>query len=252
MSRRVWPAWAAFLVLFVAYQLPEGVGMRWLGSFPVQAALLLLFFPVAWAVARARGFRGADAYALERRPGALRALGLTFALALLVKALAVAVGLWLGVYALGEAAPVGAIAVPLAGIVFTTFFPSIAEDIVTRGFWYRQAPSLGHGAVFVLATSAVYVLNHVYRLGSGPVEWAMLFAFGLAYAVALVRTGTLWGAVGLHWGWNVAAFAADSVFGVETVGEVTAPFLSAAAHLVALGVIWAATMPRRRMAALAV
>ncbi|HEX8387093.1 MAG TPA: CPBP family intramembrane glutamic endopeptidase, partial [Rubricoccaceae bacterium] len=123
------------------------------------------------------------------------------------------------------------------GIVFTTFWPSVAEDILTRGFWYRQVPALGRGTTFVLVTSVLYVLNHVYRLQNGPVEWLMLLAFGLAYATALVRTGSLWAAVGLHWGGNIAAFAAAPVFSVETLQGGVSPLLSAAAHLLALGAV---------------
>jgi len=212
--------------------------MQLLGSFPVQAALLLLFFPIAWAVARARGYRGVEAYALERRPGWLRTLGVTFALAVVAKALAVAVGVRFGVYEVAPAeAEVGSLALGLAGVLATTFFPSVAEDIVTRGFWFRQAPALGRGALFVVATAAIYVLNHVFRLANGPAEWAMLFAFGLAYATALVRTDTLWAAVGLHWGWNAAAFAAPDLFGVQTLRDDLSPWFSAGAHLAMLGAV---------------
>ena len=257
MIRRTWPAWAAFLVLFLAYQAPEGIGIHLLGRPAVQAVLLLLFFPVAWGVARARGYWGFEAYAMERAPRWAPTLGATLLLALAVKAVAVAVGLRLGVYAVEAEAPAsGDLLLALLGIAFTTVWPSVAEDIVTRGFWARQVPALGRGVGFVLATSALYVLNHVYRLHEGPLEWLMLFAFGLAYATALVRTGTLWAAIGLHWGWNIAAFATTDVFGVVTERPLVGPILSAAAHLVALGVVLLATTARaegagsgRRMAA---
>lgn len=238
MSRRLLPVWAAFVVLFAAYQIPEGIGIHMLESPAVQAGLLLLFYPIAWALARLRGYRGFEAYAMELHPGWARNLSLTMLLAVLAKAGAVVVGLSLGVY---EVEPRGVVSwqtvVALLGIVFTTFWPSVAEDVVTRGFWFRQVPALGHGALFVLFSSGVYVLNHVYRLQNGPLEWLMLFAFGLAYATALVRTGSLWAAIGLHWGWNVAAFAAASVAGVTTRVEWASPLLSAAAHLVALGAV---------------
>jgi membrane protease YdiL (CAAX protease family) len=59
----------------------------------------------------------------------------------------------------------------------------------------------------------------------------MLFAFGLAYATALVCTGSLWATIGLHWGWNMAAFAAGSMVEVVEGRESHAPLLSAGAHL---------------------
>jgi membrane protease YdiL (CAAX protease family) len=237
VPRRLWPVWAAFIALFAAYQITEGIGIHLLERPAVQAGLLLLFFPIAWALARLRGYRGLDAYAMELHPGWARNLSLTMLVAMLAKAGAVAAGLSLGVY---EIEPPGLlswqIVGALLGIVFTTFWPSVAEDVVTRGFWFRQVPALGRGLLFVLFSSGVYVLNHVYRLQNGPLEWLMLFAFGLAYATALVRTGSLWAAIGLHWGWNIAAFAAGNA-GVTTRVEWASPLLSAAAHLVALGAV---------------
>lgn len=47
---------------------------------------------------------------------------------------------------------------------------------------------------FIVITSAAYVANHIFRLALGPLEWLMLFAFGCAYAAALVRSGSLWAA----------------------------------------------------------
>ncbi len=68
MARHRLRATVAFAILFVAYQAPEGVGSRLLGSFAVQAVLMLAFLPIAYAVGRWLG-RGFDAFALFRHPG---------------------------------------------------------------------------------------------------------------------------------------------------------------------------------------
>lgn len=65
--------------------------------------------------------------------------------------------------------------------MFATFFPSVAEDIVTRGFLMRTLPRLSRRWLFVVISAGVYVLSHIYRLANGPSEWLMLFCFGLAY-----------------------------------------------------------------------
>jgi hypothetical protein len=50
---------AVIAILFTAYQLPEGRGMRVLHSFPVQAVLMLSFLPIVWLCgALARVSRG--------------------------------------------------------------------------------------------------------------------------------------------------------------------------------------------------
>jgi len=69
----------------------------------------------------------------------------------------------------------------------------------------RAFPRPGQRWVFILVSAALYVLNHIYRLHKGPVEWGMLFCFGLAYGSVLWRTRTLWAAVGLHWAGTGAA-----------------------------------------------
>ncbi len=51
-----------FALLFIAYQLPEGLGMRTLDSFPVQAALMLAF-------PRSHGWPGARSVTAASTPG---------------------------------------------------------------------------------------------------------------------------------------------------------------------------------------
>lgn len=241
MKNVVW-----FLLLFVGYQLPEGVGQRLLHRPLAQLALLLLFFGVAWITGRRMAGHGWQAYAMQWRAGSGRLLGLTFLLAIAAKVLALLVGGRLGVYA---AAPPSGLA-PLtrfglvAGMGLVMLLPSAAEDIVTRGFWYRVLPAHWSAAAFVLLSSTVYVLNHIYRLANGPLEWLMLFCFGLAYATALARTGSLWAAIGLHWGWNAAGATLDFIHPMEVRISWGSPLLSAAVHLGLLALVLVAFRAR--------
>jgi membrane protease YdiL (CAAX protease family) len=233
----------AFLVLFLSYQIPEGVGLRLLGSEAAFIALMLGFHGLAWLVGRALGTRGFDAYELRREPGVVRNLGVTLCLAIGMKLLALLVGRALGVYDL--APPSQTFSFPqswmmLAAFVVASYFPSAAEDLVTRGFWHRVLRPTLSPARFVVFSSLVYVLNHVYRLANGPMEWFMLFCFGLAYAAALARTGSLWAAIGLHWGWNIMGHCLPLFVTVDVRDEWAAPLLSAGAHLTMLGVMIAA------------
>jgi membrane protease YdiL (CAAX protease family) len=81
------------------------------------------------------------------------------------------------------------------------------------------------------------VLNHIYRLANGPLEWLMLFCFGLAYAAALYYSRSLWPAIGLHWGWNYAGQMADRVANVDLLRPESGPALSIGAHLAMLAVV---------------
>lgn len=215
----------AAAALFFFYHLPQGVGKDY---------LMLLFPLAAWWGSRALGFSGMRAWYLDARPGWFRLLALGLVLAIAAKFSAVAIGTHAGVYTFEwsaisfDAKLAGALA--LLGVA--TFIASTAEDILTRGLVLRAFPALGLHWVFILVSATLYVLNHIHRLHKGPVEWLTLFCFGLAYAAALYRTRTLWAAVGLHWGWNLANGLLDSVAEVEIARPGVAPFYSSAAHLV--------------------
>jgi membrane protease YdiL (CAAX protease family) len=240
----------AFVFLFVLYQGAEGIGIRLLNLASVQAAFMLAMVWVAWPLGRWLGFRGYDAYALEwpRSTAVLLSGGL--ALALLAKYVAVCIGMAFGVYAARPPMQPSVAAVSFLSSIpwalLATFVPSIAEDILTRGFPYRALRVRWTPWLFVPASSALYVLNHVYRLGAGPAEWTMLFCFGLAYATALVRTGSLWLAVGLHWGWNLAQVLVGDILPYQVLSPVWSSLLSAAAHLVMLGLLFVLPAPFER------
>lgn len=176
------------------------------------------------------------AWYLDARPGWLRLLILGLVLAIAAKCAAVVVGMWNGVYTVARSdGPSGA---PLAGMLawlaVSTFIASTAEDIVTRGLVMRAFPKLRAHWSFIVISAALFVLNHIYRLYKGPVEWLTIFCFGLAYAAALYRTRSLWAAVGLHWGWNLANGLLDTFMQVDIARPTVAPFYSSAAHLVLL------------------
>jgi len=213
----------------------------------VQAGLMIACVVAAWPLSRWLGFRGYDAYALDLRASSFAWLGAGLLLAIGSKAAAIGFGLQTGVLQ-QEAAPSPWLAA-LPMLLVSTFVPSIAEDILTRGFWYRASGiRWRRGVAFVAFATIVYVLNHVYRLAEGPMEWMRLACFGIAYAVALWRTGSLWAAVGLHWGWNLA----NAVFGIAwptvVVDATSATWISCAAHLSMALVVLVATMRTPRAA----
>jgi membrane protease YdiL (CAAX protease family) len=237
-----------FAVLFIAYQLPEGLGMRVLHSVPVLSALMLAFLPIAWLAGQALGLRGLDAWYLRRSPRSALLVAACFGLAVLFKAAALGAGVAFGIYALTPAGQAAGSALLLSALwaAFSTFFPSVAEDIVTRGFLMRALPDLSRRWVFVVVSAVLYVLNHIYRLANGPLEWLMLFCFGLAYGAALFCSRNLWAAVGLHWGWNFAGKFSDQLVPTDVLAPALHPVVSAAAHLLMLGIVVAIGRKRLR------
>lgn len=228
----------AFLVLFVAYEAPEGVGLHLLHSGAWVAGLMLFFHVVAFGVGRALGYRtGYGAYALGAGVG--RVLPLALLLALVLKPALLLLGARLGWFTAAPLAPPAPLALvtAVAGLAFTTFVPSLAEDVVARGFWYRAWPVAGRGTSYVLFAAVMFILTHVYRLKNGPLEWLMLFSTGLAFAAAVARTGSLWGAVGLHWGWNLSNGLVDLFVDVNPTQPWARPVTSAVTGLVLLAAV---------------
>lgn len=249
---RAWRQWLpVWLLLFALYQSPEGIGARWLHQDALAAGLMLAFLPAAWLAARQLGLGMGNAYALRWSGQRARQLAGTFGLALAVKATALALGLYCGIYRSGEpvAQPSGlALAGTVAWLAFYTFVPSLAEDILTRGFW-AGVPGWPVGPAWVLGTTLLYTLNHVFRLGLGPWEWAMLLCFGLAYGTAVWRGGTLWAAVGLHWGWNFAGQVSGLLGDWPAVDADLARAWSGGAHLVMAAILMLAWRPATSVAA---
>lgn len=225
----------AFVVLFVLYQCAEGIGQRWLHLRSVQAGFMLACVLAAWPLSRWLGYRGYGAWALTARPHGMAWLAGGLALAFVAKACAVWFGRHHGIYidaAVPAPQPMPPWAWALPMLLVSTFVPSLAEDILTRGFWYRASGiRWRHGVAFVAASAAIYVFNHIYRLDHGPMEWLMLGCFGIAYATALWRAGTLWAAVGLHWGWNLANGVLDAVVPTDITDAAASDVLSAAVHV---------------------
>ncbi len=230
MKRRI----VTFVILFGLYQGAEGIGARLLHSFAVQAGLMVACVLVAWPLGRWMGWRGYRAYALEGRAW-LSWLFAGLLLMTLANLAALALGLGLGCFAWQPAGHVDLAALaPRALLVaaFSTFVPSIAEDILTRGFWWRASGIQWRGGVFVAVSAVLYTLNHIYRLGNGPSEWLMLFCFGIAYASAMLGSGSLWSAVGLHWGWNLSNAVFGGMLPVTVVDHAAAQQLWALVNLV--------------------
>ena len=242
---------AAFLILLALYQAAEGIGGRLLHNDLVANLFMLSSVAAAPLVSRWLGWNWLGAYALDLKRGAGLIVLCGLVAAATAKALALAAGVHLGVYAVGAPSPhadIAATAIAILAAMLITAVPSIAEDIITRGFWLRGAAIKWSGAAFILASSAIYLFNHVWRLGEGPIEWLRIFTFGLAYAAAAWRWRTLWAAFGLHWGWNLSNALLDQFVQISAASTQQSALISAGAHLMltVLVLAWPNTESRRQ------
>lgn len=227
-----------FLLLFVVYQTSEGLQTVFAPGNPLGPALMLLALALAWPVGRWIDGKGWRTFGLHGQ-GWVGILGGGLLLALLAKLAAEAIALWLGIetFAVPVTLPLSAVAL----LLVTTFVPSLAEDILTRGFLLRLAPKPLGFWPYALASALLYTGNHLWRLDWGATEQLRLFCLGLAYGAAAWRFRSLWAAVGLHWGWNLANALLSQAWPGPVEDAASARLVSAGVHLALFAIIagWA-------------
>ncbi len=244
------PGWPrvliAFALMFAVYQAAEGLQTVFAPESPIGPALMLAALLIAWPLGRWLGWRGYDAYGLDLRGRSFRLLAAGLLLAGLAKCASLAAGLAIGAYALPDGFQAGFVLHLsfLATAMLTTFVPSLAEDIIARGFLLRTIPVRLGLWPYVLASAALFTANHVWRFDWGVSEQVRLFCMGLAYAAAAWRWRSLWAAVALHWGWNLANLLAGTILPLEAAGVVDGRLVTAGMHLVLFAFVMLLPAPR--------
>ena len=233
------PKWVSFftglLILFVIYHFPEFFSSLW-----IAAIFKIGFLIAAFLIARKQGWTGLGGYGLSLHKGWIRNLlpGLLTGVAffLLSEWLAIKNG-YEKLISL-QSLPKVVKLLPLT--LLMTFFPSIAEDILTRGYLYGNLKKILKPSTFILLSAAFYVLNHIWRLTEGLSILSYLFILGLALAWALSFTKSLWLTLGIHWGANIAFEMINAAATTQTVNKsVTTWILAASYALMFVGIVLA-------------
>jgi membrane protease YdiL (CAAX protease family) len=189
---------SGYVLLFVLYQLPQGLFDYVISDRRVWMAATLLFFLGAWLVG-GRSFAG---YGLPSGGGWGRKLALGAAIGFIFCFGVSWFGWMAGSYSVERVNRLLALAPMLFLTGLGSFLASASEDILTRGYVWRYWPA-PRGVTFVAASAVLYVLNHIYVLSRGPALWIFLLLLGLSLAWPLWKTGSMWLTIGLHWGWNL-------------------------------------------------
>jgi len=79
-----------------------------------------------------------------------------------------------------------------------------AEEVLFRGYALRVLSDRWGPVVAVLVTSVLFGLAHAANPEVTPLALFNIFLAGLWLGLAVVRTGSIWFAIGLHTGWNWA------------------------------------------------
>ncbi|HRI25039.1 MAG TPA: CPBP family intramembrane metalloprotease, partial [Ferruginibacter sp.] len=176
-----------FLLLFAVYHFPEFFNAFW-----ITAVCKIGFLAVAFGIARYQGFTGLGGYGLNMHPGWSGNLVKGLLTGLFFFGLSVFISVLLGYERFQSVEILSVFARQLPVILLMTVFPSVAEDILTRGYLYGHLKGVVSENFFVIVSATVFVLNHIWRLADDPSVHSYLFLMGMATAFALWRSGSLW------------------------------------------------------------
>ena len=193
-----------FLILFVIYHLPEALQNYFHKPLIlIMELVMLLFMAIAFYFGRQFHHNGLKLYGLFSFRQQWRNLTKGLLIGMLIAVLANLIPVGLGWNEISVRMNWPQLILQVLLIAIGTLLPSLAEDILTRGylraFWPKRWKLYG----LIPVSALVYVLNHISRIGK-PDVMLYLFILGLLLMWSYYQTGTLWLTLGIHWGSNIA------------------------------------------------
>ncbi len=205
------PAIAVFICMFIIYQAAE-VAIRFYNNIPMFLGLMLLTITVGYFLTKkllAKSIFVYDSNSLRNNSRNLL-VGIVSGIATYLASFYISKVLLLEVS--GRRPDV--IELTKGLLIFTagTFLPSLAEDLLTRGYLFAIWPRKYSPLAFVLFSSCIYVLNHTYTLSNGPPLIIYLFITGVSLAIPMLLTSSIWYTFGLHWTCNIIYRMSNDIY----------------------------------------
>ena len=207
------------MLLFFLYHLPEffqryyGQPLIWLLELGMLVMVVASYF-----IIRIQKGEGFDAYGLFNLGGYKFNLLKGLLLGFVFSALANLISVWLNWNTLSMSFSLGQVMMQTLIFALGTLLPSLAEDILTRGYLFAHLQNKLGRALFIFISALVFTLNHIFRL-SHPDVMVYIFMLGLLLAWCLVYTRSLWLTLGVHWGTNIAYQFFTNIISLKTVKE---------------------------------
>lgn len=182
-----------------------------------MAVFKIGFLMVAFLLALEQGWKGLGGYGLSIKSAWGYNLMKGLCIGITGFGFSILCSIALGYERVIEYPTIQAIIKQLPTLLLMTSIPSIAEDILTRGYLYGHLGSKMKKEYWILLSAIVFVLNHVWRLNDGAAVLTYLFLLGLLLAYTVWNTKSLWLAFGIHWGSNLAYESTNSLFNIESL-----------------------------------
>jgi uncharacterized protein len=208
-----------FMVLFLLYHLPEffqryyNKPLLWLLELG-----MLIFVIVAYYIGLKQKGIGLQAFGLKGFGFYKRNLFIGLGVGIFLVALSTCITAAVGWNKLVISGSIGQMILTTIIFIFGTSLPSLAEDILVRGYLFAHWPKKSNKIYLTIFSAALFSLNHIYRLNR-PDVMIYIFLLGLITMTCLVATNTLWLTFGIHWGTNIGYQFFNNVLSVQTVKE---------------------------------
>lgn len=199
-----------FIALFACYHAAEYM-MLFQNSPAGFLGLSIVFLIVAWLAAKWQGLPGLSAWGMVFQKKSLGQLATGLAVGIIVYTLYTFSSYLLDLDRIKEIPPASVFISQFFLFAFGTFFSSLSEDVLTRGYLYRFFNGKMNNYLLILFSSLVYLFNHIYRLSEGSAFWSYILIIGIFLMLAMVRTGNIWFTLGLHWAGNIIYHTTHSV-----------------------------------------
>ena len=227
-----------FIILFFLYHIPEFF-QRYYNS-PLLWLLelgMLLMILVSYFIIKAQKGEGFSAFGLfkfkEYKSNLFKGLLIGIAFSVLANLISV----WLNWNRISIDISLKTIIIQTLVFAIGTLLPSLAEDILTRGYLFAHWKNRKSNLLFVFISALLFTLNHIFRLTHVDVM-IYIFILSIVLAWCLIYTGSLWLTLGIHWGTNIAYQFFANVITLKTLKETGLDnYLLAACYLLALIVV---------------
>ena len=202
--KRYWAmlAWLPGFALLALYVngVPRLVGL----AVPVWLAYVAGFFLLVFLLCRYGLRLTRAALGLHRPAGWMRWLWIGFAIGLGVWALKYAVYFAMGKFELAGWRDAASVLPMLAQAMLGMLFASAINDVMIRGYGLAFCRRFELMRWYVPLTAVVYALDDAWNAGLDPANLLFSLVLGACLAWTVLRTGTLWMSIGIHWGGNMA------------------------------------------------
>jgi membrane protease YdiL (CAAX protease family) len=111
---------------------------------------------------------------------------------------------WLSVeHVAWEKLPFAALLWNMVVILVIFVFVGWSEELLSRGFHLRIIAKGLNRPLGIILSSVIFSWLHRGNPDMTPRSYILIFLFGIVCALAFLRTGQLWMAMGLHAGWDI-------------------------------------------------